>query len=51
MRRWIWILIALAVLVAVVADGPSSVTRFLEIDGCLDRGGVWNYDNDVCEGG
>jgi hypothetical protein len=24
--------------------------RYLTIDGCLDRGGSWDYERDVCRG-
>ncbi len=30
-------------------SGYKKVVRFIEIDKCLDRGGVWNYNTDTCE--
>jgi hypothetical protein len=27
-----------------------SMRRYLAIDGCLDRGGSWDYEQDVCRG-
>lgn len=32
----------------VIVEGPWLVRQF-RIDGCLDRGGRWDYERDACE--
>ena len=48
-RRY-WVLGAVFIgMCALVAGLRAPVTRWLDIDACLDRGGSWNYAVDVCE--
>lgn len=37
------------VLIALTVLGYLKLTRFFEIDSCLDKGGRWNYEKQVCE--
>jgi hypothetical protein len=45
MRRWVLVMAAIALLAA----GGLWLRQQLQIDGCLDHGGQWNYDADSCE--
>lgn len=40
----------LVLLAAALIAAGMWVQRELSIDSCLDRGGRWNYEADVCEG-
>ena len=44
-KRTVWILVAVAVVVAISWWGSGQ----LKIDSCLDSGGRWNYELGICE--
>ena len=43
------ILGAIILIVSVSAFGYVKVSRYFDIDSCLDKGGRWNYEKQVCE--
>jgi hypothetical protein len=43
-RSMVWAAVAAVLVVALVL-----IWTFLRVDDCLDRGGSWNYDTEVCE--
>jgi hypothetical protein len=43
MKKILIIFVILVIFVAVLW-----IKRFIEIDICLDRGGMWDYKNNVC---
>lgn len=38
-----------AVVALVLVAAGLWVRQFLQVDGCLDSGGRWNYDDSICE--
>ena len=51
MKKW---LVGAVVALALLAVGLWAlqffhIVQFFPIDSCLDSGGRWNYDKDVCE--
>jgi hypothetical protein len=48
-RRWkVFLFAGVAVILLTIWWAPR-LQRFLEIDDCLDLGGRWDYDRNVCE--
>ena len=47
--RWSWFPLSCVVLGVLVIDGLHRGYRFWQIDGCLDGGGRWNYQEGHCE--
>lgn len=45
-RRASTLLVSMAVLIVLLAP---YIWRFFAVDGCLDSGGAWNYDLNICE--
>ena len=46
-----WIVAAMAFVAgAVLAQAGSGVYRWLQVDGCLDAGGAWDYQFETCIG-
>lgn len=45
--RNIWIGLILLFVIGLIAT--PKVKRFFKIDSCLDSGGRWNYDTEMCE--
>lgn len=45
MRRWLIVVGVVALVLGSIYCG----NEFLEVDDCLDHGGEWNYDLDVCD--
>ena len=48
-RKTIKILVITFLLIALTGFGYLKMTHFFEIDTCLDKGGRWNYEKQVCE--
>ena len=47
--KTIKILGVVALFSALIYFGYPKAKRFFEIDACLDKGGVWNYELEKCE--
>lgn len=48
-RKTIKILVITFLLIASTGFGYLKMTYFFEIDSCLDKGGRWNYEKQICE--
>jgi hypothetical protein len=48
-RKTVKILVITFVLIALTGFGYLKMTHFFEIDSCLDKGGRWNYEKQLCE--
>jgi hypothetical protein len=46
-RIWLYITVGVLLLFAIARVTPH-VTKAFKIDRCLDRGGAWDYQNNVC---
>jgi hypothetical protein len=47
--KTIKIFIIVFLLIALTSFGYLKLTHFFEIDACLDKGGRWNYEKQLCE--
>ncbi|NOU60431.1 hypothetical protein [Marinifilum caeruleilacunae] len=48
-KRFTFLLIVLVGVLLFIFGFVPRVKRFFEIDKCLDRGGRWNYEKNICE--
>ena len=42
-------LLYLVLMIVLIAASMFMNSRFVEIDVCLDRGGAWDYDKNICK--
>lgn len=49
MNQRVVLILALLVIVLLIVTAISRSMRFMEIDSCMDSGGTWNEEREVCE--
>lgn len=49
MNQRVALILALLVIVILIVTAISRSMRFMEIDSCVDSGGIWNEEQEVCE--
>lgn len=49
MNKRVILILGLLVIVILVVTAISRSMRFMEIDSCLDSGGAWSDEREVCE--
>jgi len=48
-KRFTFLLIGLLGVVLLITLFVPKIKRFFDVDKCLDRGGRWNYEKNICE--